>query len=347
MFWQVLNILLCLCSRADNGVFEGPGVDSYRKLTLAQHRAFQKEVRKLLAPDYMQVRIAVTNDERYIGPSYYATPAGRAELQGMAADVLNHSRSYDEVVFIGRSGQGLKAYLEGVLDRHGESANPRLHELPYSNNEPRTNTAGQKAALRRHLEENGLSPRQIIDRGKRVLFMDMVYSGTGIDSLLAAIHDWAKDLGIGRALLKSKLGVYGVYPARMLTVNNLMKLNHASLGEGATVAITEERVAQEMSWRHLPGSASYYAGDVYERQISDKLYDYAGNLTRHPNESFTPDKWAQPLARSGKLSFGEHAGDAAYAEMYYLIQEGRRESVAVLKTVAGTRAKCEKTLRGR
>lgn len=323
--------------------FKGPTIESYRQLSITEHREYRRQTQKLLDPNYMQVRIQGTDEPRYFGPSYYFAPTGSAELQTLATRLLNSARGHDAIVFVGRSGAGVKAYLEGVLERAGRKENgPKLIELPFSCSDPYFLTAAQKMALRTHLEGEGLSPLALASRERPVLFMDFVYTGTGVSTLIKQLHDWAREQGVARERLKSRLGFFGAYPARMLVVNNLMKLNHDSIREGSPIAITEERIADEVRGRRLPNYWTMHdlTASVGEMQISDTLYDYAGNLVRHPNASFTPERWSAPVgALESVPSFSGHSGELPYVERYALIAKGYAESLTLLDRIS-----CEKLL---
>src|SRR5262245_7459348 len=101
--------------------FEGLTIADYRALSLKEHRAYRKQLAELFRPDYLDVRIAVTNEPRYVGPAYYTTTEGRRELDLVSRAILRQTmeHGYGRVVFVGRSGSHVKAYLDGALDALG------------------------------------------------------------------------------------------------------------------------------------------------------------------------------------------------------------------------------------
>ncbi|MBI3543053.1 MAG: hypothetical protein HY075_07250, partial [Deltaproteobacteria bacterium] len=155
------------------------------------------------------------------------------------------------------------------------------------------------------------------------------------------IHDWAVEKKLDVSAVKAKLAFFGVYPVHMLVYNNLMRINHDSAREGHPLTINEEIIAAEARGRRLPNEGKMLAtvARVHELQISDTLYDYAGNLTKHPNETFPPEKWASGGEPGNALTFKGHARERPYLELYYLMSQGEQNAEALLAL-----ARCETAL---
>lgn len=278
--------------------FFSPGWKNFRELTPIEHQQFKQNIRA-------------------IAGSFFHTPEGRQELHKIEAEFVQLKDRYKKIVFVGRSALGIKAYLEGLWSQ--DRSAPKLVELPYTCREPNELSESQIAGLRIHLKRLGLSADEILKSKDSVLFVDFVYTGAGVNHLISTLHGPR----VSEAL-KSQLGFFGLYPARMLVINNLMKINHASILEGSPIAITEERIAQEMSWRRLPNQYDMerFVQEVHALQISDSLYEYWGTKVSHPAESFTPEFWTRELLPSQSRPFRGHDADPAYLEVYEMMRLG-------------------------
>ncbi|MBI3541712.1 MAG: hypothetical protein HY075_00335, partial [Deltaproteobacteria bacterium] len=131
----------------------GLTIADFHALSDAEHAEYRAALAELFRPDYLEVRIDVTREPRYIGPAYYTTDEGKRELDLVSRAILRQTmeHGYGRVVFVGRSGSSIKAYLEGALSKNALGAHPgtkaparpELSDLPYSNREPYFLTADQ------------------------------------------------------------------------------------------------------------------------------------------------------------------------------------------------------------
>lgn len=336
-----MNCLVAAVAFAGNGIFDAPSFDDYKKLSTSEHRAYRRAMSAVGGSQFLHVTLGegIHQSTRYHGPSFYATEAGRAELQAISSRILNLTEKYGTVFFVGRSGAGIKAYLEGVASRSSAAAPSMFKELPFSCNDPYFLTKDQKLGLRKHFEANGLSPEKIVSSSKPILFMDFVYTGTGVNTMMKLLYEWAAESGIGAAAMKSKIGFFGAFPPRMLAYNNMLKIDHDTRKEGAPIDMSEENVQRWARERSLPNGGHMkhsWAAEVFEMRISDQFYEYAGTLTEHANQSFKPEYWNTAVDRDQKPTFKGNHDKVPYLELYYLMSEGRKESAEM-----SSKAKCE------
>jgi hypothetical protein len=303
-----------------NGRFSAPTFESFKRLSEDQRAEYEKQLPRLHDPLFV-------NLPHYKTPSFYTTPQGKAELDRITAELIKLAPSHGRFVFIGRSGSGIMAYLSGVLSRMPGASELTIGDFPFSCAEPKRLTSERKKVLRSYLEENGLSPRAIAAAAKPVLFFDFVYTGTGSMALLEAIHYWAAEEGIADAV-KAKMSFYGAYPPRLIVEAYLMRLRHDLIRDGGFKEFTKEYIENEVAWREMPAkwTAERICAHVHSFRLSDEMYIYAGTHVANAQSSFTPDKWETPGNQAQVLEFQQHAGEAPFLELYYLMETGARET---------------------
>jgi len=305
-----------------NGAYGVPSFGSLLRLSKAQKVLYRERCSWLSQHDF------VKKPGLYIAPSFYKTAKGRAELEQVAQSFIEISKNYSEIVFIGRSGTGLLAYLRGRLLNRGTV----LRDIPFSGGigSYEQFTREQITGLRNHFSVNGLSPENLTYRTKPVLLVDFVYLAKGALQLMKHIHSWANELGVGPEV-RSHLHFYGIYSAEILAYMNLSHIEMASAKElrrrpnlnSPEFTCAVEEAAERWA---LPRSEEFlkYVAKVHDQKVSRDFYVYAGHQGPTTQESFTPDKWALPFNRRKVLSFNGQADNLAFIELFYLFEEGRK-----------------------
>lgn len=337
VLFPLIHALVGLLAFAGNGKFDAPTIEEYKQLNLSEHRAYKRAIDKVKGNDYYVISENIGYGQKKVvhsGPSHYATEAGRAELQEISARLLNLTQKYGTIVFVGRSGAGIKAYLEGVISRDQTVSQASLKEFPFSCNDPQFLTKEQKLGLRRHFEANGITPEAILSAEKPVLFMDFVHSGIGVNTMMKLLYEWASEKGVDRVAMKAKLGFFGAFPARMMAINNMIRVNHDSSKEGAPIDMSEENIQKWARDRKLMNGGEMkhsWVSEVFEFRLTDEFYHYGGSHAEHPNPSFKPEVWDSNFDREQKPTFKGKQDSMPHVELYYLMSEGRKESAKIKK----------------
>lgn len=327
LFLLALALGLCgpLCAGPRNGKF---GVPSFRDL-VSLDQAKQDRMRQAF-PSMGQNDFVETHIK---GPSFYYFPEGINELRHSAEFINNllTEKNYAEVYFVGRSPMALMAFMLGQQYAGWRSyKDTELKDLPFSYSSEFMITKELRAGLRRHLEANGLSPKQILKDDRPRLFVDFVFSAKGVGKLLSEIVLWANEENVG-AEVKARLEFCGFYPAEMLVEEQQRGFVFSTLKEMRGGSLPDfnsdewrhsiQKKAEELS---MPGDFRIrdHTSRIHSQRISRKFYIYAGTHGPTVQESFSRAHWSsQDLGNS--LSFSSWNYHKGLLDLFYVFEKGQ------------------------
>ncbi len=300
---------------AGNGPFGLPSEASYKTMPAKERALYEARLAQLIHPEFV-------NKSHYKSASFYVTPGGVGEFYGLVDEVTELLPRYARFVGIGRSGAGLTMFLRGYT-----STTTEIGDLPFSYADVWTPVSDEeRAALRRHLTNNGLTPQNIAESTKPILLFDFVYSGQGSGKLIGEIGKWAQELGL-KDQVKANLHFFGCYPAETIASTHVMSIYYATLKEGLRPAKpTQKEIDDAAKQVSMPGRRYYddAVGKIYERRISSAFYNYAGTHGPNGQQSLKRDLWKTDLEALPENTFEGQSGDDGHLELYYLRREGER-----------------------
>lgn len=314
-----------------NGIYSSPSIEDFLNLDEESIQEYEKRLAKLKENTFVD-----KGANFYQKPSLYFTEAGKKELFEVTRQLMDVYSEYDRMIFIGRSGTGIKNYLTGAVSSNN-LVNNKISELPFSFGHKRGMTDLEFMGLKKHLGQNGIDPELLIKGNRPVLFVDFVYSGTGVSKLFEAIFKWGVELwgenSPKLSQLKSKINFFGFYPAELLAKMHYRGLYHDMVGElsGQVPEYTAEQLKADMKKMKMPGEVKIkeYVGFIKEYQISTDFYTYAGTHGHNVQSSFVPDLWADGIQGNSLTLKGNYNGPA-FLETYALFKNGRKDSKIVL-----------------
>lgn len=132
------------------------------------------------------------------------TVANRAELKTVCAQIVALAGGAD-LVFVGRSLENAYDYLCGTGQQRAFSI---AFSMRYSTEGVPSPSA--MAAYREYLRHLGLLPEQIAGSGRRVVFADIVASGSTFHSLIALLKRFADEAGVDWNAVRRKIRLVGL-----------------------------------------------------------------------------------------------------------------------------------------
>lgn len=200
-------------------------------------------------------------------------------------------------------------------------------------------SAAERAALRHHLARQGLSPKDIADSQKPVLFIDFIHSGRGLLTLLQEIHLWAEELGLSERV-KGKMSIFGLYSPAFIARNHLKKIAFDSAKELGTPVRNPSELEIRASGKSisLPQKSEFakLVNEIHEADISEDLYHYAGFGAHQIQQSFTPSEWVSHKDGIERATFRVDPLDDSHLEFFTLMKWGESSF---------TPPRCEKRLK--
>ncbi len=298
-----------------NGTFGAPTYEDYKKLSFAEIKLYEDRLSVLGDPRFVSVSHAPS-------PSFYGTARGARELREMAAVIGDLIPQHQRVVFIGRSGTGLMAYLSAL-----SGGTAPLTDVPFSYGNPWDKTTdAQRQGLRRHLTRNGLDPKSISMAKKPFLFFDFVYTGKGSSNLIEEVSLWASEIGISQAV-KSNLHFLGFFPAEILARQNANSIYYSTLKEmqgSAGPPPSDEEIEKQASHLDLPGKMRFQemVAQVFEKRISQNFYSYAGTHGPNAHQSFVRAIWEGDPSAEAENTFAGKSQESAFLDLFFVYRLG-------------------------
>ena len=239
------------------------------------------------------------------------------ELVACAAKVL--ARCEDgELFFVGRSAESVFDLLSGAV--HGTSWRQRLRLLPFSMRlvDGRAVRRPALQQIRANLESLGLAPARIARRRRKVVFVDLVHSGSTYENLVALLHDWAREDAVPWSLVRPRL--------RLLGITSRTKTSPKTW-----------RWQQHAAWAELLAPRA-----IANVSLAPDVWSYFGNHQAKLTESFPYWRWEHPPSpapRHDAKTLG------ALVEAVAIYDAGRRLAPALAKHVTREPAFAEPWLR--
>lgn len=205
-------------------------------------------------------------------------------LTRCCAHILARSEQGD-LYFVGRSPENLYDHLCGLLADTSWAG--RVHLLQFSAGAGVKHTSSAAiVSFRRYCGGLGLDPRAIAERGRPIVFVDLVCGGGTLGNLVRLLHSWARECGVPWRAVKPRL--------------RIVALVNASWHSG-TDRLSANDWQETSDWvpRYLAPRA------VHNIALPSDRWCFLGNDEAKVTPSYTPSRWGTEEAATRPAHWAE------------------------------------------